>query len=71
MQVLIVNQAKGFCQAAFSSEGGTPCIICTIYLYYRYAATCTLAHLFNNAAVSCAGVQMSHGITEVPHTFAA
>ncbi len=36
-QVLIVNQAKGFCQAAFSSEGGTPCITCTIFLYYRYA----------------------------------
>ncbi len=35
-QVLIVNQAKLFCHGAFSTEGGTTCINCTIYLYYRY-----------------------------------
>ena len=36
MQVLIVNQARQFCHGAFSAEGGTTCINCTIYLYYRY-----------------------------------
>ena len=31
-----MNQAKLFCHGAFSAEGGTTCINCTIYLYYRY-----------------------------------
>ena len=36
VQVLIVNQAKLFCRGAFNIEGGTTCINCTIYLFYRY-----------------------------------
>ena len=63
-QVLIVNQAKAFCQAAFSSEGGTTCINCTIYLYYRsvwplphaiyHHGNLTVSHAYTDSPISLA-----------------
>ena len=47
-QVLIVNRAKLFCHGAFSVEGGTTCINCTIYLYYRYCLFGEHAFLHSN-----------------------
>lgn len=50
-QVLIVNQANAFCQAAFSSDGGSTYMSCPIYLYYRCAHATCLASIGNILAI--------------------